>query len=97
MNGTRHLVRTRQEGGKDACRIFRLRPPQRTRKRVGGEDLGVKAVRDLSLPPARLERLETAAADERHRGFQVPDIRSDGERIQDSYAASPDSRDLNPK
>jgi hypothetical protein len=36
-------------------------PPQRTRKRVGGEDLGVKAVRDLCLPPARLERLKTAA------------------------------------
>ena len=67
MNGTRHLVRTGQEGGKDACRIFRLRPPQRTRKRVGGKDLGVKAVRDLSLPPARPERLKTAAADERHQ------------------------------
>jgi hypothetical protein len=96
VNGTTHLVRTGQEGGKDACRIFRLRPPQRTRKRVGGEDLGVKTVRDLSLPPARLERLKTAAADERHRGFQAPDFRSAAGRIRDSYAASPDSRDLNP-
>jgi hypothetical protein len=53
VSGTRHLVRTGQEDGKDACRIVRLRPPQRTRKRVGGEDLCVKTVRDLSLPAAR--------------------------------------------
>jgi hypothetical protein len=78
VNGTRHLVRTGQEGGKEACRIFRLRPPQRTRKRVGGEDLGLKAVRDLSLPSARLERLKTATADERHRGFHAPDFMSAG-------------------
>jgi hypothetical protein len=96
VNDTRHLVRTGQEGGKEACRIFRLRPPKRTRKRVGGEDLGVKAVRDPSLPPARLERLKTAAADERHRRFQAPDFTSAAGRIRDSYAAPPDSRDLNP-
>ena len=41
-------------------------------------ELVAEAVRDLSLPPACLERLKTAVADERHREIQVPDSRSAG-------------------
>ena len=47
----------------------------------------------LAFLAANTERLRTAAADERHRGSTSGRL---GERIRDSYAASPDSRDLNP-
>jgi len=36
-------------------------------------ELVAEAVRGLSLPPARLERLKTAVADEGHQ-FQAPNI-----------------------
>ncbi len=78
MSGKRHLFGPDKSAVRMRVRSSDFALPSEPGNEWEAMELVAEAVRDLSLPRACLERLKTAVADERHRGFQVPDIRSAG-------------------